>query len=125
MQDQLSPALVAAFPEAAHFVLSAQQLACSSIARDVAETLSSVLVYGGDLAALEALAALTGAGVNPGRGTQRTWDENPAVQWSELTPSFNACALCPGPMQMPSPGCALAASRRRPARVCCAASLPR
>lgn len=66
LQDQLAPALVSAFPDAAHFVLTAQQVAGGNIAPEVAAALQSVLVYGADLQALEVLTALTEAGVNPG-----------------------------------------------------------
>lgn len=67
MQDQLGPAVAGAFPDAAQFVLSAQQLLASSITPELADSLQSVLVYGADLQALDVLTSLISAGVNAGK----------------------------------------------------------
>lgn len=66
LQDQLGPAVAGAFPDAAQFLLSAQQLMASSITPDVAASLRSVLVYGAGLHAFDALATLIEAGVDAG-----------------------------------------------------------
>lgn len=66
LQDQLGPAVAGAFPDAAQFVLSAQQLMASSITPDVAASLRSVLVYGAGLHAFDTLATLIEAGVDAG-----------------------------------------------------------
>jgi hypothetical protein len=58
-----------AFPEAAQFVLSAQQLMSSSITPELAAGLRSVLVYGADLQAFDVLATLIGTGVDAGEST--------------------------------------------------------
>jgi hypothetical protein len=71
IQDQLSPAVAGAFPDAAQFVLSAQQLTASSITPEVAASLRSVLVYGADLHAFDALTTLIQAGVNAGKYKQQ------------------------------------------------------
>lgn len=67
LQDQLGPAVAAACPEAAHFVLSSQALIRGSISAEAAASLSSVLLYGADLQAFDVVAALTDAGVPPGK----------------------------------------------------------
>jgi hypothetical protein len=85
VQDQLSPAVAGAFPDAAQFVLSVQQLMASSITPEVAASLRSVLVYGADLHAFDALTTLIEAGVNAGEYKQQA-----------LGPSMPAAALpCP------------------------------
>lgn len=66
LQDQLGPAVAGAFPDAAHFVLSAKQLMASSITPVCSSSLRSVLVYGADLHAFDALATLIEAGVDAG-----------------------------------------------------------
>jgi hypothetical protein len=66
LQDQLGPAIAAACPDAAHFVLSSQALIRGSISTEAAASLSSVLLYGADLQAFDVVAALTDAGVSPG-----------------------------------------------------------
>jgi hypothetical protein len=66
LQDQLGPAIAAACPDAAHFVLSSQALIRGSISTDAAASLSSVLLHGADLQAFDVVAALTDAGVSPG-----------------------------------------------------------
>lgn len=58
--------MAGAFPDAAQFVLSAQQLVASNITPELASSLHSVLVYGADLHAFDVLATLIGAGVNAG-----------------------------------------------------------
>lgn len=58
--------MAGAFPDAAQFVLSAQQLMSSSITPELAAGLRSVLVYGADLQAFDVLATLIGAGVDAG-----------------------------------------------------------
>ena len=77
LQEQLGPAVAAAFPEAAQFVLSAEQLLASSITPDLAASLHSVLVYGADLHALDVLSSIIHAGVKAGR---RDGDEQPRLQ---------------------------------------------
>jgi hypothetical protein len=71
LQDQLGPAIAAACPEAARFVLSSQALIRGSISAEAAASLSSVLLYGADLQALDVVAALTDAGVSPGEPGQQ------------------------------------------------------
>lgn len=66
LQDQLAPAVAGAFPDAAHFVLSAQQLIASSITPVCSLSLRGVLVYGAALHAFDALANLIEAGVDAG-----------------------------------------------------------
>jgi hypothetical protein len=70
LQDQLGPAIAAACPEAAHFVLSSHALIRGSISAEAAASLSSVLLYGADLQAFDVVAALTDAGVSPGEHGQ-------------------------------------------------------
>lgn len=83
MQDQLAPAVAAAFPDAAQFVLSAQQLLASSITPDLAAGLRSVLVYGAGLQAFDALSALIQAGVDAGE------------RWAgELSRAANSTCFC-------------------------------
>lgn len=59
--------MAGAFPDAAQFVLSAEQLAASNITPDLAAGLRSVLVYGADLHAFDVLATLIAAGVDAGQ----------------------------------------------------------
>lgn len=67
LQDQLAPAITAAWPDAAPWVAGSQQLlAAGPVPADAASRLGAVLLYGADLAALEVAAALTDAGVPPG-----------------------------------------------------------
>ena len=67
LQDQLVAAIAGACPEAAHFVLSSQQLVNGNISPEAAAGLSSVLLYGADLQAFDVVTALTDAGVSAGR----------------------------------------------------------
>jgi hypothetical protein len=77
LQDQLGPAVAGAFPDAAQFVLSAQQLMASSITPEVAASLRSVLVYGAGLHAFDALATLIEAGVDAGV----SWQSLRSLPW--------------------------------------------
>ncbi|WIA39160.1 hypothetical protein OEZ86_005287 [Tetradesmus obliquus] len=99
LQDQLGPAIAAACPEAAHFVLSSQALIRGSISAEAAASLSSVLLYGADLQAFDVVAALTDAGVSPDAITWVCLDQE---QQDPLLPLLTALA---GQLQLelPSP----------------------
>uniref|UniRef100_A0A383WNS6 Cilia- and flagella-associated protein 61 N-terminal domain-containing protein n=1 Tax=Tetradesmus obliquus TaxID=3088 RepID=A0A383WNS6_TETOB len=99
LQDQLGPAIAAACPEAAHFVLSSQALIRGSISAEAAASLSSVLLYGADLQAFDVVAALTDAGVSP---DAITWVCPDQEQQDPLLPLLTALA---GQLQLelPSP----------------------
>lgn len=115
--------MAGAFPDVAHFVLSAQQLLASSITPQVADTLRSVLVYGADLHAFDVLGTLISAGVNAGeQGLQGGMDcALPAGRLQHRT--ISSCQHAASHvmyvlLQMQSRGCALEESRRRPACPC-------
>lgn len=103
MQDPLSPAVAGAFPDAAHFVMSTQQLLASSITAELAPTLRSVLVYGAGLHAYDVLQKLIKAGVDSGAAHV----ENHLVLYVQLCQCLGRVLsiLCPDPLSYHNLSC--------------------